>query len=147
MRQYRGLTKDGKRVYGWHIKNVHKQSFIVCTDISSPPIHTTAVKSLTGSHDIVILGAYEVIPETVGQYLRKDKNGNDIYSNMPIRYSDKEYPKGFIWDEDGLRWTLNDGYFHTHYGRTGTGGEDDYLDLEIIGNIHQNPKIMEKKHE
>ena len=81
-------------------------------------------------------GTFEVHLDTVSQYLRKDKNGEDIYSNMPIRYCDKDYPKGFVWDESGLRWTINDGFFHTHYGKTGTGGEDDYLDLEVIGTIH-----------
>ena len=87
---------------------------------------------VNANYQPAISGFCEVHPDTVEQYLRKDKNGEEIYSNMPIRYCDKDYPNGFVWDESGLRWTLNDGYFHTHYGKTGTGGEDDHLDLEVI---------------
>ncbi len=124
--KFRGQRVDnGKWVYGYY----YVQKFMTNARSDQHRISD-------GLHD-----SDQVIPETVGQYLRKDKNGIDIYSNMPIRYCDKDYPKGFVWDESGIRWTLNDGYYHTHYGRTGTGTEDDYLDLEVI---HEDPELMEK---
>ena len=139
MREYRGKRVDGKGwAYGWYFVSLsgfhYIKSFYKSRGKLTRPPKTTQLNRTV---------EHKVIPETVGQYLRKDKNDEDIYSNQPIRYRDKDYPNGFVWDESGLRWTLNDGYFHTHYGRTGTGGEDDYLDLEVIGNTTDNPNLLE----
>ncbi len=129
MRKYRGKRKDnGKWVYGSFVQVVGKCYIVLA---GATPLHHSPIPYIR---------LIEVIPETVGQFLCKDKKGNDIFAGTPIRYAGKDYPKGFLWDEGGLRWTLNDGYFHTHYGATGTGGEDDYFDLEIIGTVHDKEK-------
>ncbi len=81
----KGRTPDGEEVKGWLLKDDHNQYFIVSTDDSSPPILATAVKSLTGSHDIVILGAYEVTPESIALFTGKlYKNKVEIYGSVEI---------------------------------------------------------------
>ncbi len=143
MREYRGIKICKMPVWGTPNKWIYGDKVEIgkrCWIVKNPEcIESDDMTDLC----CTIYGFYEVIPESVGQYLRKDKNGVDIYSNMPIRYCDTDYPNGFVWDESGVRWTLNDGYYHTHYGKTGTGGEDDYLDLEVIGNKTDNPKLLE----
>jgi len=62
MRQYGGLTKEGKWMYGWYrlITDSHYQKYsVIYDDISYAPI--------------------EVIPETVGQFTGlKDKNDKNL---------------------------------------------------------------------
>jgi uncharacterized phage protein (TIGR01671 family) len=91
---------------------------------------------------------FEVIPETVGEYTGlKDKNGKEIYEGdlVTAEWYDYEEPnhdttgevifnQGWmsycIWNESDK--TMNDmngqGYYH--------------WDIEIIGNIYENPELM-----
>ena len=87
MRPYRGKRKDnGEWVYGWLIKDAHGQCFIADTGISSPPISARPVKSLTGSHDIVIIGAHKVDPATVDQQIgEQDKHKKEIYQGDKVK--------------------------------------------------------------
>jgi len=127
MRNYRAIPIGGKDfVYGWYLENSHGQCFIVCTDVSSPPIHTTAVKSLTGSHDIVIIGAIEVIPSTVGQQVGlKDKNEKDAYAGDKVTIC--TYSSWVIdWHDAG--WKLKQDWID-HW----TEIPKDFI---IIGTIH-----------
>ena len=83
---------------------------------------------------------YNVIPETVGQYTGlNDKNGNkifegDILSAMneniyaEVKYND-EKAAFFIENDDG------DGYF----------GEEYDTDIDIVGNIHDNPELLNRR--
>ena len=149
MKQYRGITIDGKDfVYGWYLENAHKQSFIVCTDISAPPIATTAVKSLTGSHDIVIIGAYEVIPETVGQFTGlKDRNGTEMYADdiVIIQREFGEYKEDLMFPTKCVAKLYG---WHAEFEY----GDNQAVDMaltyqngrEIIGNIHQSIELMKR---
>lgn len=60
--KWRGLTKDDKWVYGWYAK-VEGKHFII-TENAGLRYHECP----DGIH-----GIEEVIPETVGQYLYKEK--------------------------------------------------------------------------
>ena len=65
MRNYRGLTKDGKWVYGWYVEQLNK-SYIF------------EEEWIEEKHSI-LGAAIEIIPETVGQQTGlKDKNGKEI---------------------------------------------------------------------
>jgi len=141
MRKFRGKRVDnGEWAYGC-LFQVNNVAYIL---LVFPTEKYGSGWSMTNGKSLKINTAFRVIPETVGQFLRKDKNGKDIFAKAPIRYAGEDYPKGFMWDESGLRWELNDGYFHTHYGATGTGGEDDYFDLEVISDVHDNPELKVK---
>ncbi len=78
----------------------------------------------------------EVIPETVGQYTGlHDKNGVEIYEGDVVRADMDFGPGGYAeqiasiyWDEGVGGWQFN--YF-------------DKTTIEIIGNIYDNPELME----
>jgi len=123
MRPYRGLTKDGKWVYGWYIPN----------RIAIPAVDGTVYHYV------------EVIPETVGQFTGlKDKNGkegchHDLILN-PHRNSGK--PIEIIWEDGGWRGL----YVGVEHGRFTYGLNSVSMSMsEIIGNIHQSPDLLENK--
>jgi len=88
---------------------------------------------------------YEVIPETVGQYMNfKDKNDVDVYLD------------DIVMDEMGR--IMKVGYFNYQYcliAITETNFHDanlfywiweDRVLIEVIGNIHQNPELLNPKN-
>jgi len=128
MRQYRGLTKDGKWVYGYYVVEGYK---------------------LPKPHFIVSKGGEwnEVIPETVGQFTGlKDKNGKEGYAGDRIVVRDGDYKAiGIvIWCKDAGQWmweavdTSNAMTIAT--GQTGPlwkiFDKQSRYQGEIIGNIH-----------
>lgn len=111
MRPYRGLTKDGKWMYGWYAEyrdsHYNTYSVIIEDDLE-----------------------FEVIPETVGQQVGlKDWYAGDIIQKGEIiRAITVNY-------EHGLRFMLGKHILC----------KQDALNGIKIGNVHQNPKLMEKK--
>jgi hypothetical protein len=132
MRQYRGLTKDTKRwAYGWYCQ-VEGKHYIVLDDAI---IDEDDYGLYCG-----IEGFVEVIPETVGQQTgRKDKNGKESY--FGDIFKDNEGHLGVIrWNSQALRV-----YFKWNDGQVSYPNPyPDYIDLEVIGNIHQHPELMEQ---
>lgn len=89
---------------------------------------------------IQIPGCYpdEVIAETVGQFTGlHDKNGKEIYEGDIVR----DYDEGFLYKvmfcEHYAQFMfydyLNDDYYDNQ----------DIAEHEIIGNIHENPELLE----
>lgn len=117
MRKYRGLTKDSKWVYGWYVFTDGKH--YICYD---------------EKHELQFV---EVILETVGQYTGlRDKNGAEIYAGdwVKIKSTDDSEFKGYVAFRDGS-FMVNAGYI--------VGYRWIDYEIEIIGNIHQYPKLME----
>ena len=108
-----------------------------------PIVNTDCVPPKYMMHVCVIggglgIGYKEVIPETVGQFTgRLDKNSREIYEGDIVRIEDSsnaiiEYSKleaMFIFNFIG-RWKI--------YGTWNTARKD----IEIIGNIHDNPELL-----
>lgn len=70
----------------------------------------------------------------------KDKNGKEIYEGDVVGGT-HDYLDEVIWSNERGQWMLDNGI-----------NPDDTLweihrdnDIEIIGNIHENPELMEKK--
>ena len=84
--------------------------------------------------------ADEVDPDTVGQYTGlTDKNGNEIFEGDIVLKRTYNGKKPFPV-------TFDSGMFHCGYGggsSTATHGYTlDDSQIEIIGNIHDNPELM-----
>ena len=78
--------------------------------------------------------------ETIGQYIGlKDKNGRKIFEGDIIYFANKNYPLIVVWDE--YKWGLAD--------PKDTGPSVCFMvklanDCEIIGNIYDNPELLEE---
>lgn len=137
MRQYRGLTKDGKWVYGSLI--IHNAYNLNDGTHKPYPEHMFIKKQ-----DIEWVNdpddkrwtflTYQVLPETVGQQTGlKDKNGREIYEGDIMEFYSACVPKGtnplckevVNWNKKGL-----------YYEGCWSG--------KVIGNIHENPDLLEK---
>lgn len=121
MRLYRGLTKEGKWVYGWYV-------YRGCVP--------------NDTHYIYNSGFYtEVISKTVGQQVGlKDKNGKEGYHHDLLNSTDRNISSSIeiIW-KDG-------GWYGRYFGTTFTFPLNQReMDMsKIIGNVHQNPELLEK---
>lgn len=84
---------------------------------------------------------FGVDPETVGQYTGlKDKNGKKIFEGDIVRYGDTVH-KVVFEQRNGTA------YFGLVYSSIETFPFDYYQDLkqiEVIGNIHENPELLER---
>ena len=84
---------------------------------------------------------YAVDTETVGQFTGlTDKNGKRIFENDIVNI---EYPKTTV--KNCVIEYMGASFF----GSTPTDSWelDGYYDIEVIGNIHDNPEILERSNE
>ena len=122
--KFRGKRVDnGERVYGYFARFAHGEIPVILEETESE------------------LKDYKVIPDTVGQFTGLlDNKGNDIYEGDIVA---NDFGNAYIVNMT-VEW-CTDGYWALHE----IDGDDtmhfvaDYLkEIEIIGNIHDNPELL-----
>ncbi len=129
MREYlfRGIRKDnGKWGYGFPYINRNCNYEIVFCD---PKINFQRI-------------SFEVIPDTVGQYTGfKDKNGTKIFEGDIIDFPDRTDGDGYgvvRYDADETEFAIIYDSYYRGLGRCYRS-----RDVEVIGNIYDNPELLE----
>ncbi|EOO05013.1 hypothetical protein IAW_05832 [Bacillus cereus str. Schrouff] len=116
--QFRGKFCDGTWVYGSHVQTGVNMHYIIPQNVIADEIKSRVVDK-----------------KTVGQYTGlTDKNGKRIYEGDIIRFKDKN-----LDSVEREEISFNDGGF---------GTEDWWLrdigECEVIGNIYENPELLEE---
>ena len=131
MRNYRGLTKEGKWVYGWYAEIEEKHCIIT----------TEAQFDYEEDHNLIFKGIVEVIPETVGQLTGlQDKNDGKIldwWKGDVLESPDGT--KGYIAYS---RWLCEWSIIDKCKERILSVGAAYQYDWKKIGNIHENPELI-----
>lgn len=90
---------------------------------------------------------YGVIPETVGEFTGlTDKNGTNIFEGDIIAHFDLENKKQIIFKNGAFGYMTADGYDFISYSenRHNFDFRDNKSDfIEVVGNIHDNPELLE----
>ena len=113
--KFRGLRKAKNMVGVWAVGNYHKGA-------------------LTGS---AFISGYEVIPETVGQYTGKSVSTGKVYDGDVATSIDGTFL--VTWDEGRAAFVMQ---FYT-YPNEVLYLEEMREDSRVIGNIHDNPELLE----
>lgn len=84
----------------------------------------------------------DVLPETVGEYTGlKDRNGVEIYESDIVRFSEHYYGDTRVKESiELIKWNVcqwNDSLWVGYYNHPEW--------CEVIGNIHENPELLEAK--
>ena len=123
---FRGKRADnGQWVYGFYAQELQGQHYILADE--------------GDFYDGPMLTMVEIIPESVGQYTGlNDHAGTKIFNGDIVMIDGDTDEIGVVeWDEDELK------YYIDSEGCLLSLGEFYSKELEVIGNIHDNPELLE----
>ena len=131
MRFYRGLTKDGKWVYGWYYEDVQGHAYILTSEIRA------------------CAGFTEILPETVGQSTGlNDKNGKEIYEGDIVSLAHPKLVATIKYEHCSFRLMHVSGSKRRQYCGDGYSElifRNCDIVIEIIGNVHENPELTNEE--
>ena len=127
----------------WYYGGYHKHEVVTVCPLDNTPIEYQHLIVQSGFSDWNLpkpIQAVEVIPETVGQYTGLlDKNGKEIYEGDIVWCRAGEHARG-IWEYEKQ--------FTVEYGWSQEMWEMMQVhEIELIGNIHDNPELIPKEIE
>lgn len=139
--KFRGKRVDNSEwVTGYYIRNEHMGiiKHIIVTDWAQ-----------------VYANSYKVRPETVGQFTGlHDRNGKEIYEGDVLQGTvEKQSMPGdnILMSEEikvrcRARWSRYEAmfYFYCRQLNRAISVIDEFFDLEVIGNIYDNPDLTQK---
>ena len=142
--EFRGQRADNKEwVYGFYYKRTYFYG-----DLSVK--HYIIVSNEDLGYDQA-LEYYEVIPETVGQYVGiKDKNGKKVYEGDIVycSYNNCEVVFGLYGVCDyktvGFFMKVNEALFTDEEDNFVYWGFEDGDKIEVLGNVYENPELLDK---
>lgn len=140
--KFRGKRIDnGEWVYGNLLKCEHKDS----DSVYIIPFVTNGSFTINTLMLNFISPCYEVDPKTVGQYTSlKDRNVKEIYEGDIVYARCCEKYLEVYWDDIGCGgWW----FAEKIYGDMYPVGKIDLDWLEVKGNIHDNPELLEGDEE
>ena len=139
---FRGKTKDKKWVEGFYTKGYRYYEAKSLEDF----IYTYTYKKNSYDYSYAI-----VQPETIGQFTGlTDKNGKKIFEGDIVKAIQTEYDEDkeqepFIFEVIG-EMIFEDACFGLKAKKCidfySPMWEEDNVDLEVIGNIHDNPELL-----
>lgn len=137
---FRGKTESGQWVYGDFAHPCH----IVFTSIGFDEV--------LNQENVPIVNEELVVPETVGQYTGlTDKNGKKIFEGDIVKFTDR-YKSIDNKEQSGIAKIefLNCKFMYLGCYDRGNPGvwlslSDSSVKFEVIGNIHDNPELLEEK--
>jgi uncharacterized phage protein (TIGR01671 family) len=136
---FRGKRPDtGGWVYGYYCKHIKRQVCPMGGELKPEDIAHLIINDGFADWNMPrSLQGYDVDPETVGQYTGlMDKNGVEIYEGDIVR---NELGEVFSVEYLGEHWF---GYV-IQTGETWCGHLYEYDEYEVIGNIYDNPEMLE----
>ncbi len=151
--KFRGLTEEGKWVYGSLLKD-EKGNFYIGELIKSKSTYSVNMDNRRRTNKtrdrFLAIGFIMVIPESVGQFTGlHDKNKKPIYDGDIVEEyftNGKLWKKRYIGFKSGSfigtniplqKEQVNNSF--SIYTNEFRGMESDWV---IIGNVHQNPELM-----
>ena len=120
-------------VYGWLVKDADGKTFILPADET----HVDDKDNRLYFDGVPIIP--EVAPETIGEYTgQKDKNGQEIYEGDVVAtvLHGCRYVQEVVWSD------FTNGFSFRGHGCGPIFHKSSYM--EVIGNIHDNPELLEQ---
>ena len=127
----------GEWVKGYYVKHINRTPCPVGDRIRNRDVEHLIFKDGFSDWNMPRgVESYQVAPKTVGQYIGiKDKKGTPIFEGDFLFTPDGRYQ--VVWNEDWLAFEAK-----TMVTKEDFSMQELSLDMEVIGNIYDNPELL-----